>query len=188
MRVHVHGIRLSLVLAAAILATPMVLAQAPAAPAPAAATRSVWEAPEPWRTDRFYLQTSVYTKHFSSNPDHVNDQKLINLEWRLNQRWLEGQWLVGAAVFDSSFGQDSQYVYGGLLWRPFETAQPLYFKLTAGIIHGYRGKFQSKIPLNSSGVAPGILPSMGYCINRFCSELVIFGTAGLMVTVGATLP
>src|SRR4051794_1536041 len=36
------------------------------APAPAAATPSIWDAPEPWRTDRFYLETSVYTKHFNS--------------------------------------------------------------------------------------------------------------------------
>ena len=61
-------------------------------------------------------------------------------------------------------------------------------KVAAGILHGYTGEFQNKIPLNSSGVAPAIVPSVGYCINRFCSELVVFGTAGVLVTVGVTVP
>ncbi|MEP7327698.1 MAG: hypothetical protein ABI777_00700 [Betaproteobacteria bacterium] len=175
-----------------LLSAPVAMAQSPASvpePAPAVAeVKSIWDAPEPWRTDRFYFQTSVATVHFHPDENHDNTQQLINLEYRLKDKWLEGQWLVGAAVFDNSFGQNSQYVYGGLLWRPFESAQPLYFKLTAGIIHGYKGEYQNKIPFNNAGIAPGILPSMGYCYNRFCSELVLFGTAGMMLTLGATLP
>jgi len=42
--------------------------------------------------------------------------------------------------------------------------------------------------LNSSGFAPAILPSVGYCYNRICSELVLFGAAGAMLTLGVTLP
>ena len=192
MSFHFCGYRRFIALPLTLLAIPAVMAQAPApAPEPTPAmteAKSIWDAPEPWRTDRFYFQTSVYTVHFSSDPAHDNTQRLLNLEWRLNQRWLEGQWLVGAAVFDNSFGQNSEYIYGGLLWRPIESSQPFYLKLTAGVIHGYKGDYQNKIPYNSSGYAPGILPSMGYCYNRFCSELVLFGTAGLMLTVGATLP
>ena len=135
----------------------------PAAPAPPPAAKSVWDAPEPWRTDRFYVQTSVATVHFSPDEDHVNDQKLIYGEWRLNERWLEGQVLVGASFFDNSFGQSSQFVFGGLLWRPIEKAQEFYIKVAAGIIHGYSGEFQNKIPMNSSGFAPGIVPAVGYC-------------------------
>jgi hypothetical protein len=157
---------------------------APAAPE----VKSAWDAPEPWRTDRFYVQTSLVTVHFNPDPDHDNTTNLIDLNWRLSQRWLEGQVFLGASFFDNSFGQNSQYVYGGLLWRPFETAQPLYFKLTAGVLHGYSGEYQNKIPFNSSGYAPGIVPSVGYCYNRFCSELVIFGTAGAMLTLGMTAP
>ena len=52
----------------------------------------------------------------------------------------------------------------------------------------YRGEFQDKIPMNNSGFAPAIVPSMGYCINRFCSEFVLFGTAGFLITLGVTLP
>ncbi len=145
--------------------------------------RSPWDAPEPWRTDRFYLETSLYTKHFNSDPNHDDHQNLILFEWNITE-----QWLFGASVFDNSFGQSSQYVYGGYRFRPFETLQPLYFKISAGIVHGYSGEYQNKIPLNSSGFAPVIVPSVGYCINRFCSELVIFGTAGMLLTFGVTIP
>lgn len=144
---------------------------------------SPWDAPEPWRTDRFYLETSLWTTHFNSDPNHDDRQNLILLEWNITENWL-----LGGAVFDNSFGQSSQYIYGGYRFRPFENAQQLYFKISAGIVHGYSGEYQNKIPLNSSGFAPVIVPSMGYCINRFCSELVIFGTAGAMITFGVTIP
>jgi hypothetical protein len=163
-------------------------AAVPTAPEPPPAAKSVWDAPEPWRTDRFYVQTSVATVHFNADEDHVNNQKLIYGEWRLNERWLEGQVLVGAAFFDNSFGQPSQFVFGGLLWRPIEKAQEFYIKVAAGVIHGYTDEFQNKIPMNSSGFAPGIVPAVGYCINRFCGEMILFGTAGMLWTVGMTIP
>jgi hypothetical protein len=149
---------------------------------------AAWSAPEPWRTDRFYLQTSVYTVHFNPSPDHVNQQYLVDLEWRFDKFWAGGQWLAGAAIFKNSFGQPSQYLYGGWQVRPFVEAQPLYFKITAGVLHGYKPPYDDKIPFNDSGVAPAILPSVGYCYSRYCSELILFGTAGAMLTVGATLP
>lgn len=157
------------------------------APAPVVDV-SPWDAPEPWRTDRFYLQTSVYTLHYNPTPEHVNQQNLLNLEWRFNSFAAGGQWLAGLALFANSFGQSSQYLYGGWLVRPFDELQPLYFKITAGALHGYKGEYQNKIPFNSSGVAPAILPSVGYCYKRVCSELVLFGNSGLMVTLGVTLP
>ncbi|EXI77193.1 MAG: hypothetical protein AW10_03959 [Candidatus Accumulibacter appositus] len=179
-------------LAATTLAVPAAMAQQLAAdPAKTAAQQTLeaaWSAPEPWRTDRFYLQTSVASAHFHPDDEHDNSQQLINAEWRTDKRWLAGQVLVGAASFDNSFGQASWYAYGGLLWRPAETVQPFYLKLTAGVLHGYRGEYQDKIPFNDSGYAPAILPAMGYCYNRFCTELVVFGAAGMMLTVGATLP
>jgi len=155
----------------------------PAPSAPPASQAAAWDAPEPWRTDRFYLETSVYTRHFHYDAAHDDHQNLILGEWNITE-----QWLVGASVFDNSFGQTSQYVYGGYRFRPFESLQPLYFKVSAGLVHGYTGQYQHKIPLNNSGVAPVMVPSVGYCINRFCSELVIFGTAGALVTFGVTIP
>ena len=169
---------------AALAQTAPAPAQAePASAAPVVTTPSPWDAAEPWRTDRWYLETSLYTRHFSDDPDHVDNQKLILVEYNITESWL-----AGASFFDNSFGQSSQFVYGGYRFRPFESLQPLYFKVAAGILHGYRGEFQDKIPMNSSGFAPAIVPSVGYCINRFCSEFVLFGTAGFLITLGVTLP
>lgn len=138
---------------------------------------------EPWRTDRFYFETSLYTRHFSNDPAHVDKQKLILGEWNITE-----QWLVGASFFDNSFGQPTQYVYGGWRYRPFEQLQPFYVKVSAGLTHGYKDQYRDKIPFNHSGVAPIVIPSIGYCFSRVCSELVLFGGAGMLVTLGVTIP
>jgi len=165
------------------LGVGLAAAQGSASPPDATAAASPWDAPEPWRTDRFYLETSLYTRHFHSDPAHVDNQKLILFEWNLSE-----QWLLGASAFANSFGQSSQYVYGGYRWRPFDQLQPFYVKVSAGLAHGYADQYRDKIPLNHYGVAPVIVPSIGYCFNRLCSEIVVFGTAGLLWTIGVTLP
>lgn len=142
-----------------------------------------WDAPEPWRTDRFKLETSFYTKHYNPDPAHNNDQNLLLGEWNITQ-----QWLVGAAMFDNSFSQPTQYVYGGYRLRPLSSVPPFYFKITAGLIHGYKDEYRDKIPFNGWGIAPVIIPTVGYCVNRFCSELIFFGAAGVMATVGVSIP
>jgi hypothetical protein len=164
------------------------LAQSADPPALLESWKKAWDAPEPWRTDRFYIQTSVATVHFHSDPKHDDTQKLIYGEWRLPQRFLDGQVIVGASFFDNSFGQPSQFVFGGLLWRPAEKVPELYVKVAAGVIHGYKGEFKNKIPYNHSGYAPGIVPAVGYCYNRFCGEMIVFGGAGMLWTLGMTVP
>jgi hypothetical protein len=151
------------------------------------ADRKAWDAPEPWRTDRFSLQIAMGTIHFS--PDDAHQQSSgVNMEYRFQERWLEGQWIAGLSLFTNSFGQFSEYAYGGLLWRPVAEHQPFYVKVTAGVIHGYHGQYQDKIPYNSSGFAPGIIPTAGYCWNRYCGELILLGLNALQFTVGLTLP
>ena len=162
------------------------LAAAATSPAVAASEEkkaSAWDAPEPWRTDRFFFGTSFYTHHFHYDPAHNDNQNLIFGEWNINENWL-----VGGAMFDNSYSQETQYVYGGYRFRPLQSVQPFYVKLSAGLIHGYKGEYQNKIPLNSTGIAPVIVPALGYCFNRLCSELVLFGAAGVMATFGVTLP
>jgi hypothetical protein len=181
---------LSLALLAAAGTSP-VSAQStdPSAPADAtlAAPKSAWDVPEPWRTDRFYLQTSIYTWHFHYDVNH-KQSAVLDLTYRFNERWLGGQWLAGGALFTNSFGQFSQVVYGGLLWRPLEEHQPFYLKVGAGVLHGYSGAYKDKIPYNSTGFAPAIVPSAGYCWGRYCGELVLLGANALQFTVGVTLP
>ena len=88
----------------------------------------------------------------------------------------------------NSFGQFSQYLYGGLQWRPIEEHQPFYVKVSAGLLHGYHGEYQDKIPFNHYGIAPAIVPSVGYCYIRYCGEFVVLGGAGALFMVGVTLP
>ena len=158
-------------------------AQSPPSSPPAPPAPQAEGVAEPSRTDRFYFETSLYTRHFSNDPAHVDKQKLILGEWNITE-----QWLVGASFFDNSFGQPTQYVYGGWRYRPFETLQPFYFKVSAGLTHGYKDQYRDKIPFNHSGIAPIVIPSIGYCFSRVCSELVLFGGAGMLVTLGVTIP
>jgi hypothetical protein len=183
--------------AAAVPTEPKAAESAPA-PAPAAtppgdaakdltSLPSAWDAAEPWRTDRFYFQFAYYTLHFHYDPDHQQSY-LFDAEYHFKETWLGGQWIAGMALFQNSFGQFSQYIFGGLVWRPIEDQQPFYVKLTAGPLHGYSGQYQNKIPYNSSGVAPAIIPGVGYCVQRYCAEFVLLGTNAALFTVGMTVP
>ena len=62
-----------------------------------------------WSVDRWYIYTSVYTKHFDPDPEHVNNQKAIGVEAQMTNNWV-----FGLASFDNSFGQRSEYLYAGL--------------------------------------------------------------------------
>ena len=183
MRCRRASMRKPLFLAAALslsCALACSLAQAQSSPPADAATE---QAADPWRTDRFYLETSLLTVHFHSDERHDDHQKLILGEWNITE-----QWLLGASVFDNSFGQPSQYIYGGWRYRPFERALPFYLKVSAGLVHGYKDQYRDKIPFNHSGIAPVFVPSFGYCFGRICSEVVVFGGAGLLWTLGVMIP
>ena len=124
------------------------------------------------------FQTSLYTKHWSSDPEHVNNSKLLNLEFETTTRWI-----YGFAHFDNSFGQPRQYLYAGYSW-PLFSKDWAYFKLTGGFLHGYKEPYEDKIPLNSLGVAPAIVPTFGLRYKRVFTELQILGTSAITVTAG----
>ena len=125
----------------------------------------------------WYLQTSVYTRHFSPDPDHNNNQDLIGLEYNDGSGWL-----AGGATFRNSFSQRSYYVYAGKRFDIVDS--PFYVKVTAGALQGYRGKYRDKIPLNRYGVAPAIIPSVGVHFGPVTSELVLLGFNAAMLTAG----
>jgi len=127
----------------------------------------------------YYFQTSVATTHFDPKPDHVNDQGLLNLERRSGTGLI-----VGGAFFHNSFGQPSEYFYlGKLFWMP-HTGKTVYAKLTGGLVHGYKDEYKDQIPFNRYGIAPAILPAIGFQARTLGGELVVFGTAGAMLTLG----
>lgn len=154
------------------------------------ASSALAEEPTTWRErldwpprlalDHVLVQTSLYTSHFSPDPDHTNHQWLIGLELHNPERWL-----TGFARFKNSFDQDSHYLYVGREF-PFWQAGDATFraKLTGGLLHGYRGEFRDKIPFNRYEVAPALLPTVGVRWQRLETDLIVFGAAGLMVTAG----
>lgn len=130
-------------------------------------------------SEQWYLQTSLLTAHYESKPHHNNDQALLGLEYYPET---EADTLVGLATFRNSFDQRSVYGYAG---RRFHHSRwPVYAKITAGLIYGYRGEGKDAVPLNRFGVAPVILPSVGLSAGQFSSELVVLANAGLMVNIG----
>lgn len=147
--------------------------------------------------DELLLQTSVWTKHYNSNSDHNNHQKLMNVEYYFNDEmkflvkpskasWRDDvRWLVGGATFNNSYKQQSTYLYGGGRYDfTLNENTKVYAKLTAGLLHGYRGEYKDKIPLNSLGIAPAILPALGLQYRRVNLELVPFAAAGVMFNAG----
>jgi hypothetical protein len=151
------------------------------------APKEAWDAPEPWRTDRWYVQFAYYTWHFHYDPAH-KQAYAVDTEYRFNERWLDGQWIVGLTLFQNSFGQFSEYLYGALQWRPIKEHQPFYVKVSAGLLHGYEGQYKDKIPFNSTGTAPAIIPGVGYCWVRYCGEFVLLGANAALFMVGVTVP
>ena len=131
--------------------------------------------------DHTLVQTSLLTRHFDPQPEHNNQQNLIGLELHNPDRWL-----AGAAWFKNSYKQPTWYMYAGRefpLWQLAEGAN-VRAKLTGGLLRGYKDEYRDKIPLNHLEIAPVLLPSIGVQWERFESDLIIFGTAGMMVTAG----
>lgn len=118
--------------------------------------------------------------HYNSSPEHKGNGWLIGVEWQA-----QSNWLAGAAYFNNSFGQKCEYFYGGKAW-PIGSSG-VYVKLTGGLLLGYKDPYEDKIPFNNNGVAPGVIPALGYKKERFNVQLNVLGTAGLMITVGYDL-
>ncbi|MGM0704153.1 MAG: hypothetical protein ACQEUG_17370 [Pseudomonadota bacterium] len=146
--------------------------------APALAEQATW--PPTMELDHVLVQAGLYTTHFSDDPDHTDDQHLIGVELHNPDRWF-----AGGARFRNSFSQDSHYLYVGRefpFWQAGDVT--LRAKLSGGLLHGYRGEYRDKIPFNRYGVAPALLPTVGARWKRAEADLIVFGTAGLMVTAG----
>jgi len=125
------------------------------------------------------LQTSIATRHFHPSPTQNNHQDLLNLEWNYDSNLV-----VGAATFRNTFNQQTELAYWGAKFHPINSQPEMYVKVVGGLIHGYHGQYRDKIPFNGNGTAPAILPAVGYCYKQVCSELIVFGTAGAMLTGG----
>lgn len=131
-----------------------------------------------WRIQNWSVQASLYTKHLDPDPDHVNDQNLLALEADF-----ANQWVGGMALFDNSFGQETEFLYMARRW-PLFRSQHWYAKLMGGLMHGYEEPYENKIPFNGLGVAPAIIPALGFNYNYFVGELHLGGLAVVTFTAG----
>lgn len=147
---------------------------------------------------QFLVQTSLWTHHYQHDPDHNNQQELVNLLWYPSAQyqpqtlknsaydWVNHtQWFVGGATFKNSFSQRTYYGYVGGRYRFNENQlfEP-YIRLTGGLLHGYRGKYRDKVPLNKYETAPVMVPSIGVDIQQVSLELVAFAASGVMLNIG----
>jgi hypothetical protein len=134
-------------------------------------------APEP--TYRGELTFSPYTHHWSHNPEH---KKVVLLA--IDEQ-LPGDRFCGVSLFSNSFGQPSVYVYAGQQYNNLMGMPKLFAKVTAGIMYGYVAPYENKVPLNTNGFNPAVIPSLGYKLSPHDSAQVKFlGTAGLMFSFG----
>lgn len=129
--------------------------------------------------------------HFNPSPDHVHWNHLVGLEL-LTPRWAAfgaARTILGFTSFDNSFGQPSQYLYAGLEWDVGRLAGGTVFgSITAGLLRGYRDEYQDKIPFNGLGVAPAIIPAIGWRYRRFGVWMTLLGFNGLMYGVSWAVP
>jgi hypothetical protein len=135
--------------------------------------------------DRIFLQYGVFNTHFNPSPDHVNRNHKITLQIYSNydRVWGADKTLFGVSILKNSFGQPTQYVYWGQKW---DFGDYFYAKVTAGLIHGYKGKYRDKIPFNKAGVAPAIVPAFGMQYKDVSVEGILLGASAFMVGVGYT--
>jgi len=127
--------------------------------------------------------------HFHPSSEHVAWNNLVALELQTNRTRIfdSTRATFGLAVFNNSFGQFSQYAYWGQIWD-LKQAGPgtIYGKLTVGVLHGYKGDYQDKVPLNKFGYSPAIVPTIGYRIEKVSGELALLGGNGLIFMVTYT--
>lgn len=137
-----------------------------------------FDAPGHWRA-----AVAPYMKHLYPKPEHEYVWAIII------ERQRDDRWLYGASYFSNSFGQASGYAYLGYQFQQLFDVQPLYLQLTAGLIYGYTGEYQDRVPYNHAGFSPGIVPSLGWQFDkRFGAQLNYIGAAGLMIQFCYTLP
>ena len=126
--------------------------------------------------DSYRLMLSPYTYHYSQTPEH-KDVWLAGVE---RQR-ANGN-VAGVALFSNSFGQPSAYVYPwGKTYRGLFDQPQLFAKWSAGLLYGYKGQYKDKIPFNNLGIAPAVVPTIGWeFAGGSQAQVVLLGTSGLM--------
>jgi hypothetical protein len=129
--------------------------------------------------DQVMLQFGPYVHHSTYDANHNDWPLLVGLEWESASRWE-----VGASYFKNSYYQPCVYAYVGKRWFWKPSDDGFYLKLTGGLLYGYKDPYEDKVPFNHNGLGLAALPGVGYQYQRANAQLVVLGTAGLMLTFG----
>ncbi|QHJ00337.1 ABC transporter ATP-binding protein [Xylophilus rhododendri] len=126
---------------------------------------------------RLSLMLGPYAYHWSDAEEHKHVY-LLGLEQKR-----QDDSLIGAALFRNSFGQPSAYVYYGHQWDHVLGQAPLFAKLSGGVIYGYKGQYQDKVPFNHHGFGLAVIPAVGWQFTpEDAAEVGILGSAALIFT------
>jgi hypothetical protein len=127
--------------------------------------------PGHWR-----VVVSPYTIHWRPSDEH---RRVVAIG---AERQRSDDWLAGGSYFRNSFGQPSAYLYVGKRYPGVWAEQPqLFLQWSAGLMYGYRGKFEDKVPFNNNGFSPGALASVGWAFDQHKAFTVhLLGDAGAM--------
>ncbi len=128
-----------------------------------------------WDEGHWRAAISPYAPHLRYSPEHA-DVWAVAVE-----RQRADNWIAGGSYFINSFGQPSAYLYLGKRFPQLLGYSQLFGQLSGGLLYGYRGKYQSKVPFNHNGYSPGALASLGWQFNRQASLTVhAVGDAAVM--------
>lgn len=125
--------------------------------------------------DVWEINISPYAIHFTQTDEHKHVFAVALQKVQANGD------LAGVSLFSNSFAQPSAYGFIGRKYaRPFGL-DSTYVQWTAGVLYGYKGKYQNKVPLNANGFSPGFIPSIGYQLTEHSSvQLTFLGNSALM--------
>lgn len=106
------------------------------------------------------LAASPFSAHFRYSEEH-RYVWAVGTEWQRNDNWLGG-----ASFFSNSFGQPSAYLYVGKRFPAMFGVPELFGQVSGGMLYGYRGAYEDKVPLNNNGFSPGALVSLGWQFDK----------------------
>jgi hypothetical protein len=129
--------------------------------------------------DIVMVQASPDAIHFDSDPEHADWSWMLGVEWQRPSNWL-----LGFSYFNNSYNQKSQYYYAGYVWNASDRYSNWYLKLTGGLLYGYKEPYEDKVPLNHNGYSPAIVPALGYKWDRWNTQMILLGSAGLTISLG----
>ena len=147
------------------------------APAVASAQPALWSG---WgeslsRADQWRIVVSPYTQHWRPSDEHRH-------VWAFGaeRAGADGRFW-GLSYFTNSFGQPSAYAFIGQRYNGVLGQPSMYVQWSGGVMYGYTGKYQRKVPLNVRGFSPGFVPALGFQLTpRTALQYNLLGDAGVM--------